>query len=199
MSIWRRASSWGIMLVLFAAITAPVSATVLVRLDLEKLTVSNELIVVGEVVDAYSYWNENGSFILTDVQLIATEVLRGTLEQEQITVTLMGGTIGDLSTIIVGGAELEPGRSYVLFLNRENLPGVRSSLTVRDHCQGVFDLKPAAGGLRAISQAFDQPLMADQNGKSEAAGGAKGYSLEALRQLIKRPAASLQSRAAEVK
>lgn len=198
MNMSRRASRWGIILVLLAAFTAPVSATVLVRMDLEKLTAGNELIVVGEVVDAYSYWNEEGSFILTDVQLIATEVLRGTVEQERITITLMGGTIGDLSTIIVGGAELEPGRSYVLFLNRESLPGVKSSLTVRDHCQGAFDLKPTAGGLRAISQAFNQPLIADQSGKSEAAGGAQGYPLEALRQSIGRTVASLQAQAAEV-
>lgn len=190
---------WGIVLLMVVALVAPAGATTLMRMDLEKLATTNELIIVGEVVEAHSYWNETGTFILTDVQVIATDVLRGSLAEKELTFTLMGGAVGDLATIIVGGAELEPGHSYVLFLNRENLPGAEHKLTVRDHCQGAFNLVSTADGLRAVSQAVGQPLVPDKSGQVEAAGGVEGVSLEMLRKTIRESAAHAPASTREVR
>lgn len=175
-----------------AMLAAPASATTLVRQGLDELVANNSTVVVGEVLDVHSYWNDGGTFILSDVTFATTEVLKGRIKPQEITVTVMGGTVGDLSTVIVGGAELVPGNAYVLFLDRSDLPGVQGALTVRDHSQGAFNLVVSPKGeMRAVSQAHRHPLLPDSLGETEAPGGAFGLSYDAMtrsiRQIASRP------------
>jgi hypothetical protein len=161
-----------------AAAAAPSGATTLVRASLPQLVANNRTVVVGEVLDSYSYWNEPHTFMLTDVRIRATEVLKGDPKDTDFTVTILGGTVDDLTTLIVGGAELVPGKSYVLFLQEDDLPGVRNVRTVREHSQGVFDIVKARDGVRAISQANRHPLYPDALGFVDPPGGAKGLLLD---------------------
>ena len=179
---------------LAAVLTVPASASTFIRQSLDDLVASNEAVVVGEVVDTRSYWNSDGSFILTDVRIVPSEILKGKLEKRELTVTVMGGTVGDLTTLIVGGAELIQGNSYVLFLNHSDLPGTKAVRTVRDHSQGVFDIRLAKDGLRAISQANRHPLLPDAKGIPAAPGGQDGIPLDnlihSIRELADRPQGS---------
>ena len=169
-----------------AAVTAPAGATTLIRQSLDELVANNSTIVVGEVVAVRSYWNQEGTFILSDVTVGVSDTLKGQGPRPEITITLMGGTVGDLTTLIVGGPELVEGRSYVLFLNREDLPGAKAALTVRDLSQGTFDLRlDDRAELRAVSQARNHPLLPDQEGLSEAPGGALGLSFDAMTRAIR--------------
>lgn len=170
------------------------SATTLVRADLERLVRGNQTVVVAEVREAHSYWNEDNTFILTDVRLAATEVLKGDPRDTDLTITIMGGSVGDLTTLIVAGAELVPGKSYVLFLNEDGLPGVQRVLTVREHSQGVFDIVKARDGVRAISQANRHPLTPDALGFVDPPGGAKGLPLATMVQSIRDIAGRQDSR-----
>ena len=158
----------------------PASASSLIRSSLDQLSADNSLVVMGEVVDFESYWNEAGDFILTDVRIRPLQVVKGKILEQELTITLMGGTVGETTTLIIGGPEFVPGSSYVLFLNREDLPGAAQALTVRDHCQGVFDIVLAGDQLRAISQANNFSLVPDRLGYFDAAGGAEGYPLNAM-------------------
>jgi hypothetical protein len=168
-----------------AGVGAPAGATSLIRQSLDDLVAGNRTIVVGEVVDAHSYWNEEGTFILTDVRIAAHDVLKGEVGAEELTVTIMGGRVGDLTTLIIGGAELIPGRSYVLFLNEGDLPGASGVRTVQDHVQGVFDVVIAKDGLRAISQANRHPLVPDSHGSFDAPGGVEGFSYSSMVQSVR--------------
>jgi hypothetical protein len=175
----------GVMaLAIAAGVVAPVSATTLIRTSLDDLVRGNATIVVAEVVDVHSYWNEDGTFILTDVRVAASDVLKGRLQDRELTVTLMGGRVGDITTLIIGNPELIPGNSYVLFLNEEDLPGTRAR-TVRDLVQGVFDVRIGRDGLRAVSQANGHPLLPDAFGSVDAAGGAEGFPLNFMMQSIR--------------
>ena len=173
---------WLALSAIFAAVlAAPAGATTLRRMGLEDLVKTHSNIVVGEVVDVRSYWNHDGNFILTDVVISAEQVVKGRLqEKSEITLTLPGGEVGDLATIIVGGAELVKGNSYVLFLNEQNLPGAKNALTVREHVQGAFDIKLEKGGLRAISQAVRHPLVPDANKLTDPPGGRQGLPLNQM-------------------
>ncbi len=173
-----------VVLAMAAGVLTPAGATTLIREGLDELVAGNRAIVVGEVVDASSYWNEDHTFILTNVRIATYEALKGDVGQE-LTVTILGGQVGDLTTLIVGGPELVPGHSYVLFLNEESLPGAKRALTVRDLCQGAFDIKMDRDGLRAVSQAGRHPLMPDRRGYTEAPGGVEGMPLNAMRQSIR--------------
>lgn len=183
----------------FALAAAPVGATTLIREGLDQLVAGNATIVLGEVLDASSRWNDEGTFILTDVRIAPQEVFKGKVSDQELTVTIMGGTVGDLTKLIVGGAELVPGKAYVLFLNEEDLPGAKGVRTVRDHVQGVFDLVLAKDGVRAVSQANRHPLVPDAKGIVEPPGGAKGIPLDTLRQSIRDLVKNPQGARREVK
>lgn len=184
-------------LAIAASVVAPAGATTLIRQGLDELVAANRAIVVGEVVDVSSYWNEEHTFILTDVRIALHDVLKGEARGRELTVTVMGGEVGDLTTLIVGGPELVPGNSYVLFLNEEKLPGLERALTIRDHSQGAFDVRMGRDGLRAISQAIHHPLVPDRRGYTEAPGGREGLSLNSMMRSIREIAA--RQRRQEVK
>ena len=183
--VLKRLLRGALVLAMAASAVAPASATSLVRASLDDLVAANGAVVLGEVLDTYSYWNAEGTFILTDVRFRVDNAIKGSLQDRELTVTLMGGTVGETTTLIIGGAELIPGNSYVLFLNDEDLPGAKSVRTVRDHAQGAFDVVMSGRGLRAVSQANQHPLVPDKSGYFDAAGGPVGYPLGAMMQSIR--------------
>lgn len=171
---------WRVIAVVAAACLAmPLSASTFIRAGLEELTAGNRMVLVGEVLDVHSYWNADGTFILTDVRIAPFHVAKGKAPEREVVVTILGGTVGDLTTLILDGAEFVTGRSYVVFLDRGNLPGAQGSLTVRDHSQGVFDIVDTEDGLRAVSQ-VKMNLIPDARGLRQPPGGAKGLPLEEL-------------------
>lgn len=181
MSVARRLLRGALVLAIAASIVAPAGATTLVRADLDKLAAENATVVLGEVENVHSYWNADGTFILTDVYFKAHEVIKGDLQKRrELKITLMGGTVGDLTTLIIGAPELVPGNTYVLFLNEEDLPGAPSALTVRDLVQGAFDVVMTKDGLRAVSQANGHPLLPDTAGYMDAPGSVEGLDLKSM-------------------
>lgn len=183
---WR----WGALALLLAAATAaPAGATTLIRMGLEDLVAANSTIVVGEVLDLTARWNYDGSFIVTDVRLATREVLKGGGSDVELTITLPGGTIAERTHLIVGSAELVKGRSYVLFLSEMNLLGAGQGLVVRDLMQGAFDIRMNKGGLRAVSQALQHPLVSDGSGQLQPPGGPEGMPIETMFSEIRRLAA----------
>lgn len=188
----RAVSSWlRVALVMSIAVgtVASAEATTLRRASLEDLVAGNRTVIVGEVRDSHSYWNEERTFILTDVRIAAKDVLKGNPRTRDLTITVLGGTVDGLTTLIVGGAELIPGKSYVLFLNEDDLPGVKAVPTVREHSQGVFEVVRARDGVRAISQAKGHPLVPDALGFVDPPGGAEGLLLDKMVQEVREIAA----------
>jgi hypothetical protein len=177
---WRRWVETTLACGIAFAAAAPASASTFGRVDLDYLVEENETIVVAEAVSARSYWNEASTFILTDVDLTVSQVLKGRVDHAEITVTVPGGTVGELTSVVVGGAELQAGRWYVLFLDRVDLLGTKGVLAVHDHGQGAFDVEMKGGELRAFSQARRHELLPDAAGKAEAVGGAQGMTLGEL-------------------
>ncbi|HEV7670143.1 MAG TPA: hypothetical protein VGS22_16620 [Thermoanaerobaculia bacterium] len=174
---------WGLTLALLLSAGMPAGASTFGRVGLDYLVAENDLIVLGEVLSARSYWNGPGTLILTDVQVSVSETLKGKTEQE-ITVTLPGGTVGDDRVAVLGGAELIPGNSYVLFLRQGELPGVKDVRVVRDHSQGVFELQLGKNGLRVVSQAARLNIVPDAFAQATTSDEGPGLQLRALRQSI---------------
>jgi len=156
-------------------LTAPASATTLVRRGLDRLTLESEQIVEVSVLDLHSYWNAEHTFILTDVRARPARVLKGDVD-EDVVFTIPGGTVGDRTILILGGPDISAGSDYVLFLGRTDLPGAPGRLTVRDLCQGVFVVERG----RAFSQAMREPLVPDAQGLMDVPGGKEGLPLEEL-------------------
>lgn len=163
----------------------PTNATTLIRQGMEGLATGTQEIVVGRVVDLHSYWNADHTFILTDVRVATSQVLKGDRSRGEIVFTEMGGSVGDVTTLIVGGPELIPGSDYLLFLSRRDLPGVRQALTTGELTQGVFDIVDTPRGRRAVSQATRLGLLPDAAGLDQPPGGDEGLPLEDVAQQIR--------------
>jgi len=161
-------------------LTAPASATTLVRRGLERLTLDSETIVEASVLDLHSYWNAEHTFILTDIRTRPTRVLKGA-PAEELVFTVMGGTVGDRTVLVVGGPDIAPGSQCVLFLGRADLPGAPGRLSVRDLSQGVFVVERG----RAFSLAMHEPLLPDAQGLTEVPGGEEGLPLEELARRVR--------------
>ncbi len=172
---------------LAATLVVPAGALTMKRAGLDDLVETNSTIVVATVEGASSRWNDDRTFLLTDYKLATREVLKGG-SVSGLTVTLMGGSDGEYTTLIPGGASLDRGKSYVFFLRAEALPGVERAVTIADHSQGVFDVEDRGGLLWATSQAAGEALIPDeedQEGDVDVPGGIKGMSLEELTRSIK--------------
>lgn len=181
-------------LLMAGSIAAPLSASTFRRAGLEELVRNNTTVVVGEVLEAHSYWDDEQGFILTDVRIKAAEVLRGDPRDSDFIVTLLGGTVGDMTTVIVGGPELIPRKSYLLFLKDFDRKSTERLRTVPDQVQGVFDIVRARDGVRAISQARRVPLVPDALGFVDPPGKAQGLLLENMKQSIREIAARENAR-----
>jgi hypothetical protein len=192
--LWERV----LVCLMVVSSAAAAEASTLGRVGLDYLVAENETIVVGEAVAARSYWNPARTFILTDVQVSVSQTLKGQAGDE-ITVTLPGGKVDELTSVVVGGAELVPGRTYVLFLDRVNLAGAMSVLMVHDHGQGAFDVEMAGSELRAFSQGRRHELLADADGQAEPVGGAEGLPLADLVETVRDLATRARDRRPEVK
>jgi hypothetical protein len=170
-------------LALFAATflaVSPVAALTLRRASLSTLSQTNDTIVIGKVVEAHSYWNDDHTWILTDYVVECATTLKGADDGADLTITMLGGTVDDTTVLIPGAPTLAPGRSYVIFAGRADLPGARGVKTLRDYTQGVFDVDSTKGARRAISQASRQGLVPDATGKTSAIGGTEGMDLDEL-------------------
>jgi len=173
-------------LVAVVLLSGSAQSSTFIRQGLEKLTSDDERVLVGRVLETRSYWNADHSFIFTDVRVSPQQVLKGDASLDDVTFTLMGGSVGDLTTLVVDGPELIPGSDYVLFLKHEDLPGERHRLTIGSLEQGVFDVSDSPGGRRAVSQAAHGALLADPAGIADPPGGTDGLSLDDMIDQVRR-------------
>jgi hypothetical protein len=176
----RTLSRCCLLLVLLLALAPPAGATTLVRRGLEALTADNEAVVHARVVEVHSYWNADRTLIFTDVRAKSLQSLKGDPSGE-IVVTLLGGTVGETTLLILGAPQLAPGAEYVLFLTNAEPSGDKAGWRVRDLAQGVFDVVNG----RAYSQAERELLLPDESGATDAPGGADGFLLESFVQQIR--------------
>jgi hypothetical protein len=92
-------------------------ATTVQRLGLQDLVKKANSIVVGKVTDSRTYWSANRKLILTDYTLTVDENIKGAA-QHSVTVTTLGGKIGDLQMYVSGMPTFQSGENAVVFIER---------------------------------------------------------------------------------
>lgn len=161
-------------------------ATTYKRAKLGVLVAHNNKIVVAKVLKEQSQWNEQRNFLETRVNLEISHVIKGDANEREISMTLMGGSNEEVTHLIVGGAELQVGKMYLLFIDEMKLPGNRRlQVSIPEHAQGVYEIVDRQGQQYAISQANGHHMVADDSGQTEPVGGPDGMPLEQLIRLIK--------------
>lgn len=74
-------------------------------------------IVVGQVKEIESYWDDNAKQVFTHITVTVQETLKGDVNAGEFTVKQLGGTIGHLHSWVVGSPEFTVGEKVLLFLD----------------------------------------------------------------------------------
>jgi len=120
---------------LFALIVAaavPASASIFVAMDRAELVAASQAVVVGQVVGARSFWNEDATAILTEAVVRVDETVAGAAPRF-VTVRTFGGTVGSLRIEAHGFPTFREGQRMVLFLD-----GVGAIAEVVGYQQGQY-------------------------------------------------------------
>jgi len=119
-------------------------ATTVVKMDIEKLSVLSDAVVLGRVEGFQSRWEEGR--IVTDVALRVVVPIKGKVDAGTvITVRRMGGTVGDLRQWTPGATDFAVGERALVFLDRATVKGVATPV-VLGMAQGKWELAEAPDG-----------------------------------------------------
>jgi hypothetical protein len=113
------------------ALAGPARATTLLRMSIEKMSQTAPLIVRARCLENSAGWDSGEIWTLTSFEV--EETWRGSASQ-QITVRLLGGTVGNLNSSIPGVPRFRQGEEVVLFLE----PTARGDFSIVSWQQGTF-------------------------------------------------------------
>jgi len=117
-----------------AAINTVTYATTLERMSLEKLTQTAPIIVRAQCRENSAAWDAGE--IWTSTSFEVEQVWKGSAPPH-ITVRLLGGRAGNLTSTVSGIPRFRPGEEVVLFLE----PAFRRALSVVSWQQGAFRIR----------------------------------------------------------
>ena len=123
------------VLTVVVSLTLPLSFTGVAQAEagespLQGVTNGADSIIVGTVVERTSYWNEEHTSIYTSVVLSVEERLKGSISQDRITVSLLGGEVEDMGYWVSDMPSFDQDEKAVVFLkklSRAQLPKVADS------------------------------------------------------------------------
>ena len=124
---------------------AAVTASTFIKLDIPALSKESESVVHARVVGMRSDWNADHSMIFTHVRLRVIRGLTGAPPAE-MTVRVPGGSVGDLTTEMVGGPRFAMNDEVVAFVSRwdDGVPAVMG------YGQGLSHVRRDAAGRRVL-------------------------------------------------
>jgi hypothetical protein len=93
---------------------------VMIPLSTELLTRDSDLVILGEVIEVESFWNQDRTLIYTTAQVYVYDRAKSDEAQFKTTVTVeyVGGLVGDVGLRVSDAPVLKPGETVVLFLKR---------------------------------------------------------------------------------
>ena len=92
--------------------------TTLVAMDVPALTRASDLVVRGTVVRVEPRWTEDKRRIITDSEILISEVLKGNATGKTVVAMQPGGVLGDVGQMVHGTAKFALGDEVVVFLEK---------------------------------------------------------------------------------
>jgi len=163
--------------------SVPVSASTFAAMSDEALVAGSQAVIVGEIDQVYSFWNEDGTAVMTDAVVHVDRVLAGSAPA-QVTVRTFGGQVGDFRLEADGFPTFQRGEHTVLFL----AAGTDGTYRVTGYQLGQYRIRRGADGVATAFPALDHGvrlMFAD----GTAAPAPKALPLEALANRVRRLAA----------
>ncbi|MCM1987985.1 matrixin family metalloprotease, partial [Methanococcoides seepicolus] len=135
----RKAIFLGILGILIVSMIGLVNATpVNKQLSLQELTEDATIILIGNVENVKSEWNEDETQIFTNITISVGDVIKGDVPDQRITIRQMGGTVDNISLYIIDSPQFSLDEEVLLFMKPGFIPIVGMS-------QGKFSIETDAG------------------------------------------------------
>ncbi len=87
--------------------------------EIEKLSKDADVILTGKVKDQKSEWNNDQTKILTKVKINVDEYLKSDINQQEITVTHLGGEVGEVGELYSHTPKFTGNEDVLLFLKKD--------------------------------------------------------------------------------
>lgn len=142
------------------------SSTTFRELSLKELCERSGDIIVGKVVSLNSYKSPNFSRTYTDIDIEIVEIIKGKLKGN-IRLTMFGGTVDGITTMMVGAPSFIPGEQSVFFLsNKPDKKTQNLKYWVTGYFQGKFNIKrdEKTNENMIFRDNFDNPLLLEKDG-----------------------------------
>lgn len=143
----RRAAAISICLALVALSSR---ASTFISVGLRELVSQADAVIQGRVVEVESFWNEPGTMILTEAQVVVEEIVHGSASPV-VTILTFGGEVGHERVTAVGFPRFSPGERLLLFLDKQR----DGSIRVVGYQQGQYHIVPTASGKEMAVSALD--------------------------------------------
>jgi hypothetical protein len=120
--------------------------------NLPWLAENSRLVFRGSLVEAKSDWDLERKLIVTRYAFTVEQVIAGDVAEQAVTLTLLGGTIDDITLAVSGLPHFEVGGDYIIFTDLERT----TYDPVTGNESGVFRVGPDGGvythdGLRVVA------------------------------------------------
>jgi hypothetical protein len=135
-----------ILAAILATTSSHARATEMIHLDTRALVLGSNDIVVGQVERVEPHWNAAHTRIFTDVRVRVTQSLKGA--SDVITLTQLGGEVGNVRYTVPGCPAFAPGEEALLFVWRD----ARGVAQVNGLAQGKFDIRRDAAGAATVQR-----------------------------------------------
>jgi hypothetical protein len=157
----------------------PAIATTLLRMSLQQMAASADLVVRGRCVNVESHW-ENGA-IWTIAEIDVTESLKGA-SPLHIRVRSPGGRVGHIVSHVDSTPKIREGQDDVLFLQKNRL----GDYSVTAWAEGMFHVRRAADGQETVRQASSDIAVFDPATRQFQTDGIRNLRLSDFRRQLVR-------------
>jgi hypothetical protein len=166
----------------------PAMASTFVAMETHELVAASEAVVQGKVLEVYSFWNADGTAVLTEARVLVEEVVAGKAGNE-VVVRTFGGQVGDYRLEAHGFPVFRENDRVLLFLHT----APDRSLRVTGYMLGDYRVSPGARGELMARPTLEQGVrLLHADGRP--APAPKAVPLEAFKNQIRSLAAELPGR-----
>ncbi len=150
----------GALALTLVAAALPAGASTFVALSDAQLVAQSDAVVVGEVLDTFSYWNPQHSMIYTEAVVYVRDVIAGDAPAV-LNVRTAGGTVADYKVEASGFPTFQRNQRQVLFLHRT----AAGAVEVTGYRQGQYRVFTRSDGVDIAVPALGQVRLLTPSGR----------------------------------
>lgn len=165
----------------------PLWGTTLIEMSLEEMVGESDEIIIAETTSMNSYTRLNGTRIYTDIHFKVRQKIKGKVgENEELKLTIYGGTVNGITTYVVGGPQFVTEQTYLLFFKATVVPPFKTKYSVVGLSQGKFEIMkdPSTNQQVITRRDFPGSLKIDRGGQNTLQLNTQESRLQNLLELI---------------